>query len=344
MELEEEYERKKKSKSIITIVLIVVIVVGAMIGIKLYLNKNNNPAKTPDPIVEKTDGDYIYKVRYDFGTECYIYLYKDNVIKTETITEIYETKTDCDCMESTGEFKHDIVDIKFSDQSKEKVIKVLDELYKIAGNKEFNADKLTLTKYQSRVLLAVMLNHEDMITIEDSVKFDEVKEGTNTKMMMSSSTSNETVNKIATFLNDIVYKDFNEINTNNENNYNLKLELAYVGPYSLSFVYKTEKDNKIVDMKGYYFKYTGEVHDFDMGGWKNTFYEGAKNYFMNTDIYKNNKENLKEDWETILIDTIFTTGNWYLGDGKVYFFINSNLLGIEENTIIELEATTTEDF
>lgn len=107
------------------------------------------------------NNNYIYKIRYDFGAEDYIYLLPDNVIKKLEIQEVSRIVPDCKCMEFTGEYKYYEETIDFSEKSKKIAINVFKELSKKSGSKCFNADDMELTKYQEKILLAILLNSED---------------------------------------------------------------------------------------------------------------------------------------------------------------------------------------
>lgn len=107
------------------------------------------------------NNNYIYKIRYDFGAEDYIYLLPDNVIKKLEIQEVSRMVPDCNCMEFTGEYKYYEETIDFSEKSKKIAINVFKELSKKSGSKCFNADDMELTKYQEKILLAILLNSED---------------------------------------------------------------------------------------------------------------------------------------------------------------------------------------
>ena len=107
------------------------------------------------------NNNYIYKIRYDFGAEDYIYLLPDNVIKKIEIQPVSRIVPDCKCMEFTGEYKYYEETIDFSEKSKKIAINVFKELSKKSGSKCFNADDMELTKYQEKILLAILLNSED---------------------------------------------------------------------------------------------------------------------------------------------------------------------------------------
>lgn len=366
MELEEKKEKNSNFKILFGIIGILVILLIALFIFKL----NNHKTISSSGNKEVSYDNYIYKIRYDFGTESYIYLLPDNVIKTVEIQEIYDIVPDCNCMEPTGEFNYDEETINFSEETKKAVISVFDELYQKSGKKEFNADNMELTKYQQRILLATILNFEDQITIENNLTYEKNNEElnsknndckiVNSKMILNNSTENESVNKIANYLNELINNDFDEVNTDSKEiientdikenlGVNLKLELVYTGPYSLSFIYTTEGQlgaSAIYNVKGYTFHYTGDIHEFDMNGWKDKYYKEALNNFMKTDLYINYKDQLNKDWESIIYDNMYLTGNWYLSDEKLEFLIPAYLLGFDESIakIIDIDVKIDEEF
>lgn len=145
-----------KSKILLIAVFIILVLAG---GLVWFINNQNE-------VKEINSKGYVYKVRYDFGTESYIYLLPDDVLKVVQISPIYQEDEACDCYEFTGEYRNDEEIIDFSDEAKEAVIEVIEELYRVSGKREFNADDMNLTDYQDQVLLAVMLNSEDKIILE----------------------------------------------------------------------------------------------------------------------------------------------------------------------------------
>lgn len=119
--------------------------------------------------VEEDYKNFIYKIRYDFGSESYIYLLENQVVKTVEIQPIYEECKELNCYNFTGKYDYKEQTINFSKEALEKVIQVFDELYQKSGEKEFNADAMELTKYQQSVLLAVIINDENQIAIENNM-------------------------------------------------------------------------------------------------------------------------------------------------------------------------------
>lgn len=130
-------------------------------------NKNNGNSDDNDIINTeeiKYDGnEYIYKIRYDFGSEVYIYYLKDKSINVVEKIPIAEKVEECNCMELTGEYNYKEHKVSFSSSSINTIVKVFDELAKKSDKKEFNADELELTEYQKETLLAILLNNEEDI-------------------------------------------------------------------------------------------------------------------------------------------------------------------------------------
>lgn len=365
MDLEKKYTKSSRIKIMFGIIGLLIILLIVLFVFKWYSHKTIN-----DSVQKFSYDNYIYKIRYDFGTESYIYLLPDNVIKTVNVQEIYDVMPDCNCMKPTGKFKYEENIINFSKETKANVIKVFDELYKKSGIKEFNTDNIELSKYQQRVLLATILNSEDRLTIESNLKYETINKELNsknndykimnTKMIINDSTENKSVNKIANYLNKLVNDDFDKINGTSKEiiefvdieenlGVNLKLELVYTGPYSLSFLYTIEGQlgaKAIYDVKGYTFYYTGDIHEFDMNGLKDKYYKEALSNFMKTDLYINYKEQLNKGWESTLYDNMYLTGNWYLNNEKLEFFVPAYLLGFDESTakVISIDVKVDEDF
>lgn len=368
MSLKEENKvskKKEKFSKILVIIIGLVVLSSSLFIIRWYHQSKNNNNSINNEIKYN---DYIYKIRYDFGCESYIYLLKDNVIKTVAVQEIYEIMKDCNCMEPTGKYNYKEKTIVFSTETINQVIKVFDELYKKSGKKEFNTDNIKLTKYQQRILLAVITNNENGITIENNLIHEEIKEEIknennnlkieNSKVILNNTTKNKVVNKIANYLNPIVNNDFEQLNNNSKNlinnisenlGVNLKLDLAYAGPYSVSFTYTTEGQlgtSSIYKVKGYTFHYNGEIHEFDINGQKDKYYKEALDNFMKDDLYINNIEQLDNNWKNILYENMYLTGNWYLGDDEIVFLIPAHQLGFDEATaqIVTIHVKIDEEF
>ena len=365
MDLKVKYTKSSRVKIMFGIIGLLIILLIALFVFKWHGHKAIN-----DSTQKASYNNYIYKIRYDFGAESYIYLLPDNVIKTVNVQEIYDIESNCNCMKPTGKFKYEENTINFSKETKANVIKVFDELYKKSGTKEFNADNIELSKYQQRVLLATTLNSEDHLTIESNLKHKTINKEfnsksanykiVNSKTLLDDSSKNKTVNKMAKYLNEIVNNDFDKINNSSlkviengnvfENQgVNLQLEFVYAGPYSLSFVYTAEGQlgtTTIHEKKGYTFKYTGDINEFDMNGWKDRYYNEALNIFMKTNLYIDYKDQLNKDWKTILYDNMYLTGNWYLSDDKIEFLIPAYLLGFDETTarVISIGVKVDQDF
>lgn len=308
-------------------------------------------------------GEYIYKIRYDFGAETYIYLLKDKDIRTVTIQPVYEVCPGTNCVDFTGEYDYLYEDIDFSEIVTERIINIFDYLYEEAGSANFNADELELTKYDERVLLAIVLNSEDNITIEDNLLYDTISDtykDDDTSLMLRKtvlfdSTDNEIVNSVAKYLNDKVTNDFDKyvehskIYLSNPGKYNLdfRIEFAYAGPYSFSFKYIVEgilPEGEVYDVVGYTFNYNGDIREFDMGGWKQYYYENAIKEFKKDKLFKDSS--LVSNWKEVLYNNMFLVGNWYLDDEKVVFLIEPELFGFDDVNIntIEIFVDLNEEF
>ena len=84
---------------------------------------------------EKSYENFIYKIRYDFGSESYIYLLENQVIKTVEVQPIYEECKERNCYIFTEKYDYKETTIVFSKEAVEKVIQVFDELYQKGGEK-----------------------------------------------------------------------------------------------------------------------------------------------------------------------------------------------------------------
>ena len=296
----------------------------------------------------ESDYGYIYKIRYDVVSESYVYLMNNSDIKT-----IIKSETE----------EENIVD--FSGDVEKEVIQVLDELYKKSGKRDFNANELNLTDDEKRILRATVLNCENCITIEDNVEYIVSEKEflsdyndykiLNSKVNLNNNTENDIVNNIANYLNDIIDKDFNEYNITSAELFieddlgvNLNLDLVYIGPYSLSFIYTSDGQlgaTGIYNVKGYTFNYNGEVINFDTNDYRDEYYKSLLNSFKESDLFINCKDELISNWETIIYDVMFETGNWYYDkDDKITFLIPSYLLGLDGSyeNVIEISVDNLE--
>lgn len=341
---------KKNNKKLFIIIGGVLLLLAILAPVYfIFLKKDSN---------SEIDNNYIYKIRYDFGLESYIYLYPNKVLKRVEISDVYEVSKDCDCMEPTGKKDTKITEVKLSESAKNVVISELDRMYYKYKLKEYDADKLDLTKDQQRLLLGVMLDDEDMIMINIDLIIDNERtlrkvNGHNVeieKSVVKSRGQNETLNKIAEYLNNELNSKYKELenktnNVNNETKLAIKMRNAYTGPYSISFVMYVEgtiNGTNVDEMKGYTFKYTGEINTFDAYGIRDRVTKSAIDNFMNSDTYKNNYKKLYTNWDVVLKEKMYETGNWYLADGKVIYIIDSNLIGLDIGQI-ELEGNIEED-
>lgn len=344
-----------KLETILKGILIIILII--FLGI-IWFKRNAS-----DKPSEEQNTNYIYKIRYDLGTEKYIYLYENEEIKTIEITPIYEICEGTDCMNETGKYNQSEETINFSSDVKKEIIKVLDNLYKKSNEKEMNADLMDLTSYEKRVLLAVVTNDEDSLTIEKYFELEPIEEKiidiTNKKTIMKDDTNNKIINNIAKYLNKIIDEEFAKYNeTAKELQENIKaeeglgvnidLKLEYVGPYSVSLSLTTSGQLGAVGMyqiNSYVFDYNGNIKEIP-GNIKNSSFQKALNKFKEDNLYLENKDKIYSNWENILKENLFKTGNYYLNEGKIIFNIDPNLIGIDDATSknIAIEVEIDEDF
>ena len=310
---------------IVLILAFVILFVTSLFGYGTRNSDDNSITSKKNPALRYKN--VIYKIRYDFGAEDYIYLLPNKVIKTVDAQLVYEVQSDCNCMIPTGAVSYTERTIKFSKSSTNKVIKVFNELYEMSGRREINTDNLELTEYQNRILLAVILNDEDYITVEDNIKYDKK----NGKMTINDSTDNKIVNKIGNYLNKKIELDFSKYD-----NAKNTVELAYIGPYSISFIYTLYVDGvKYID--GYSFDYNGDLREVNFGGIRDSINTMAKTNFMNSEMYINNYLQLYANWESVFEHKLFETGNWCFDERLIRLFIPVEELGISNSPVKVIE-------
>lgn len=178
-------------------------------------------------------------------------------------------------------------------------------------------------------------------------------------MTLSNQTENKTVNSIANYLNKIIEEKYKKLNseskellenTNIDTNSNvqLKLELVNAGLNNLSFVYTKEgklNGKNVYDSKGSTFYYNGEIKNYDAEGFKESIKLKAINEFRKSELYAKYKNQLDKNYEKVIYDNMFLTGNWYLVDNKMIFLIPANLLGLNSEiaSIVKIEIELEED-
>ena len=280
----EEEVKGKNSKKVSIIIIASLLVVLITVGVIYFFHGNN--------VIEYDD--FIYKIRYDFGCESYIYYLKDGSIKTVDILPETRVIPDCDCIEETGEYDYQEKDIVFTPETKNKVINTFDTISKRIGKNEYNADEIDLSEYEKRILLAVMVSDENMITIEDNIHFDTVTTNTNSKTILDNNTSNKYANEMADYINGEIDKEFNSLNENDSISLNVKL--SFIGKYLVSFVYTKENQTGVSETKGYNLRYVGGIYEYP-AGIKSKYYESTINEFKKSEYYS---ENIISGWEEIL--------------------------------------------
>ena len=368
--VEETKKENNKSRKVMIIIIAAIMVLLSAAGttaVILFQKKNEQPTTTVSA------DEYIYKARYYFGTEAYIYLMGDKTIKYVEYFQKYETKPDCNCLEPTGEVEEKETIVGFSDKSRDVVISVLDRLSERAGGaKEFDTDELNLTNAENRVLLAVATKNEDRLTVADNTIYEEKArieeipiEGSrfqfaNTLTVLKSNTSNKAVNKAANYINDLAEKAFdkynNEAKVNAKDSYIIanvneilgvavKSEIVYAGPFSISATVTVSGNlgyGAFTTVRGYVINYSGEVVQEIAGGLRVEYADAAIAALEKTEYYESIKTAAYPNWRENFRGEILQFGHWYLTDDGLTFLFAPSVFGATgpiENTLnIVIEA------
>lgn len=368
--VEETKKENNKSRKVMIIIIAAIMVLLSAAGttaVILFQKKNEQPTTTVSA------DEYIYKARFYFGTEAYIYLMGDKTIKYVEYFQKYETKPDCNCLEPTGEVEEKETIVGFSDKSRDVVISVLDRLSERAGGaKEFDTDELNLTNTENRVLLAVATKNEDRLTVADNTIYEEKArieeipiEGSrfqfaNTLTVLKSNTSNKAVNKAANYINDLAEKAFdkynNEAKVNAKDSYIIanvneilgvavKSEIVYAGPFSISATVTVSGNlgyGAFTTVRGYVINYSGEVVQEIAGGLRVEYADAAIAALEKTEYYESIKTAAYPNWRENFRGEILQFGHWYLTDDGLTFLFAPSVFGATgpiENTLnIIIEA------
>ena len=368
--VEETKKENNKSRKVMIIIIAAIMVLLSAAGttaVILFQKKNEQPTTTVSA------DEYIYKARFYFGTEAYIYLMGDKTIKYVEYFQKYETKPDCNCLEPTGEVEEKETIVGFSDKSRDVVISVLDRLSERAGGaKEFDTDELNLTNTENRVLLAVATKNEDRLTVADNTIYEEKArieeipiEGSrfqfaNTLTVLKSNTSNKAVNKAANYINDLAEKAFdkynNEAKVNAKDSYIIanvneilgvavKSEIVYAGPFSISATVTVSGNlgyGAFTTVRGYVINYSGEVVQEIAGGLRVEYADAAIAALEKTEYYESIKTAAYPNWRENFRGEILQFGHWYLTDDGLTFLFAPSVFGATgpiENTLnIVIEA------
>ena len=372
----------KKRNLIITMIVILLLIalsygVLYVVNLKDKKTEEGNPTDEIKEIKEEEQPveepkDYIYKIKFSFSDDYYITLKQDHKIEVYHKSEIYEVCPNTDCMNPTGRYKEETKEINFKQSTQDRIIEVMTSLYGKAKNNDIDADSIPLTPLELRTLLAVVIEDEDMITIdEDIILTKENKDTkTSTKTIIHHETTNLSTNdnqilqKIAVDLNAKTKKVFEEEVANYEKDIDMyeksgleqvngitkKLNVVYYGPYGISFIYYNSNiESGFItpndSVKAYYYSYAGTEKQFP-AGWKDKYYEKALREFINSTTYLNYHADLLPEWKTILKDNLFQEGNWNLEEGKLVFYIPGSILGIIplQQPVVIIEVELEEDF
>ena len=218
-----------------------------------------------------------------------------------------------------------------------------------------------MSKEEERIELAILLNSEDIVTFQEDLIFEEktkqLKNSTGKVIFEMSKTTiassnNQIVNNIANYLNSIVEKEWSLLEQDcsemlaaggsfeGKDLIEFSLVMEDLGASNLSFTYSmagTFNSTVRWEKKGFVFNVAnGEIYEYP-GGKKVT--DKVVEEFKKSENYKNIKASLKENWEEILDNTIYTPGYWYIKEDKIHFLISEELLSDSpiKGHVIEVE-------
>ncbi len=353
----------KRKKIVFGIVFLFVILFIIIIAATWY--DNSKKEKKPDndiKIENYYNYDYKYVVQTYFGADTFIYLLNDNSVKVVTKTPVVENCIEGNnCLNTTGEFQYDEESIAFSEKSMNKVREFITSLFKNKRTKFLLLDRKELSKEEERIELAILLNSEDIVTFQEDLIFEEktkqLKNSTGKVIFEMSKTTiassnNQIVNNIANYLNSIVEKEWSLLEQDcsemlaaggsfeGKDLIEFSLVMEDLGASNLSFTYSmagTFNSTVRWEKKGFVFNVAnGEIYEYP-GGKKVT--DKVVEEFKKSENYKNIKASLKENWEEILDNTIYTPGYWYIKEDKIHFLISEELLSDSpiKGHVIEVE-------
>ncbi len=361
---------KDSKQKVVVFGIVFIFVILFIIIIALTLFKGNDrekqkPSNTNNNVENYYNYDYKYVLQTTFGADYFIYLLNDNSVKVVGKIPVAETCEGMDCIELTGEYNYEETTIEFSDKSMDKVRNFISSLFDKKLTNYLNLENLELTKEQERIELALLLNLEDLITFEDDLIFEtktkELKNSVGKVIFEMSKTTiapsnNEAVSKIGSYLNAIVENEWNLLDEeckeviaegfgfSGSDIIEFSLNLEEINAYNVSFTYTmsgTFEETVRHDIKGFVFNTaSGEIKEYPTG-WRNP--EKVLEEFKKSEEYKSIQENLKLDWENILIENMYKPGYWHLKEDKIIFLIPETLISESPTRghIIELSIDNT---
>lgn len=359
----------KRKAIVFGIVFVFVILFVIIIALTLYKDdsEEKRASNSNSNIENHFNYDYKYVLQTSFGAEYFIYLLNDDTVKVVGKIPVAENCPEMNCMELTGEFDYEETTIEFSEKSMVKVRDFITGLFDRKLTNYLNLETVELTKKQKIIEMALLLNHEDMITFEDSLIFEtknkQLKNSAGKVVFENSKTTiatskNEIVNQIASYLNAIVENEWALLEEefqgllsegfifSGEDIINFTLKLEDLNASTVSFIYSMNGTfNSTVrgDKKAYVFNSAnGEVMEYPKG-WKEP--EKVIESFKNSKDYESMQDSLMQNWETVFTENMYKPGYWYLKDDKIIFLIPETLISNSpiRDHIIELEIENTHD-
>ncbi|MBO4855360.1 hypothetical protein J5500_03085 [Candidatus Saccharibacteria bacterium] len=340
-----EHQDRQKGMIIVVAVLALLVVAG-LSAVMIYRGlEESRPTSTKTQTQD--EAEYINKVRFDFGTESYIYYLADGQIKFVERFPEYEVKKDCNCLEPTGKYTEKEHYISFSQSNKNLIISVIKSLAERAGGaRDFSTDSLNLSNEENRILLSVALNDENMLNVVDSISYQDKKtdeypiagsrfQYLNTLTLLRTDTQNEVINKAAAYVNQIASENYNKYNerakslaehpegeVNEILGVSVKTEIVWAGPYSISARITASGNlgkGAFTLTQGYVFDYNGQVKEELAGGKRAEYGTGAIAAIEKTDYFQSIKDTVSPNWSENLRGQILQLGHWYLVDEGIVF-------------------------
>lgn len=299
---------------------------------------------------------YKYKVKYNERSGniiSTIYLFDDNKIKI--VNEIQEVvlMSGCNCYRFTGKTIYEEKEYNYSKRALKIIKKIFKELEIYSGKKVIDTSLLELTNEQENVLDGICNNDEDGILIIDMLNHLEydnyVNNVKNNKgdilfqnkiKTLKKDYSNDVLNRISLYINNKIEKELKEINkdfsTRNKDEtmeglgVNYQVDLININRFNIVFQLTIEGQlgaTSIYDVKYYQFNYAGTIDDKIY--YSDYYINKVIKNFKNQELYLNYKDILVDNWEKILEENIFKTGNWYTDEENINFIIDSSLLGLD---------------
>jgi hypothetical protein len=342
-----------KTKTIIKIFFIILLLLLLALGIYALVKPKKaayeNVVREQPQIAE----NYLYSIKYNFSHDYYIIQKEDKTFEIYHKEKLYKECPGTNCIKETDQYLEERKPIQLKEENYTIVSETLNALHNRIGVKDIDADKEEITSLERRILLALIIGDEDIITVDKDVAYiskrdDSTVEGVTfyNKYVLLDESDNKILNRIVLDLNPRIEKIYQEIKAEKEKDADLyaeaglttntgavmDLQVVFAGPHYISFMTVaglTSQDfvDPTLRANGFVYSFAGEIKEFP-AGLRENYYNKAVQVFYETPEYQEFKADLLPDWRNTFKNTMFETGNWLLNDDKVTFFIPAHLLGI----------------